>query len=306
MSPEGPLFLCVDGGGTRSRARLIGPGGAALAIATGGPCNPSTDLARALASLDEVWASCAGAVGLEHHRYSDVGLAIGAAGLYLASARDAFLAACPRFGSAVAMSDGYAALVGATGGAPGALIIAGTGVAGHRLYADGRSIQRDAWGWVAGDRGSGAWLGRHALRHCMAALDGIQTADRLARSVLTEIGGTSALVSGWLQHLGPDRLGALAPIVLDLAQHGDPAALRLQSRALDHLAGLASTLDAGGVPLYAAGGIAERLRDLLTLRLGRDAKAPQADAVTGCYLVASGRAPGEAASLFGTDMEDDA
>ena len=303
MSLDGPLTLCIDGGGTRSRARLVGPGGTDLTSAAGGPCNPSTDRDRALASLGDVWRQCATAVGLDPLDFARVGLAIGAAGLSVPSARNAFLAACPPFAGALAMSDGYAALIGATGGAAGALIIAGTGAAGHRLYADGRSIQRDAWGWVAGDRGSGAWLGRAALRHCLAAVDGLRPADRLARAVLKEIGGTVALSGGWLQDLGPDRLGSLAPTVLDLAHRGDPEALRLRSRAIEHLAALVNGLDAAEVPVYAAGGIADQLRMLLTLRLGREVLRPKSDAVTGCWLVAAGQAPAERAGVFGTTME---
>ena len=305
MSLSGPLYLCIDGGGTRSRARLVDEGGTSLTSAMGGPCNPSTDREQALASLRDVWTRCARAVGLDPEDCGRVGLAIGAAGLFVPRTRVSFLAACPPFSSAAAMSDGYAALIGATGGAPGALVVAGTGVAGHRLYADGRSIQRDAWGWVAGDRGSGAWLGRAALRHCLEAIDGVKPADRLARGILDAIGGTAALADGWLRDLGPDRLGQLAPVVLDLAHKGEPAALHLRARALDHLAALVTTLDASEVPLYAAGGIAEHLRSLLVLRLGREARKPKADAVTGCWLVASGQAPDEAASLFANMMENE-
>ena len=67
-----------------------------------------------------------------------------------------FLAACPPFARSCSMSDGYAALIGAGSGAPCSLLIMGTGIAGHRLFANGWSIQRDAWGWIAGDRGSGS------------------------------------------------------------------------------------------------------------------------------------------------------
>ena len=131
----------------------------------------------------------------------------------------------------------------------------------------------------------------------------MRPADRLARAVLETIGGTAALAGGWLANLGPDRLGSLAPVVLDLAQRGDAEALRLRARAIEHLAALVGVLDAAAVPVYAAGGIADQLRILLTLRLGREVLRPRSDAVTGCWLVASGQAPAERADLFGTTME---
>jgi glucosamine kinase len=289
MTPQpGRLFFCVDGGGTRSRAKLLDRDGIVLASALSGPCNPSTDPARALASLNDLWEQCrAGdpATGL-----ADVTLAIGAAGLYVPQTRAAFLAACPAFGRAVAMTDGYAALIGAGAGQPSALIIAGTGIAGHRLYGDGRSIQRDAWGWVAGDRGSGAWMGRKALRHCFAARDGVEPPSGLSRAV----------EAGWLRGLTPDRLGALAPVLLREAEAGEPVAVAIRSRAVEHLAALAVVLDATEVALYGSGGIADVLRTSLAERLGRPVLEPEADAPTGCFLVASGRAPHEQADFFGT------
>jgi glucosamine kinase len=72
------------------------------------------------------------------------------------------------------MSNGCAALIGAGSGAPCSLIIVGTGMAGHRLYAHGLSMQRDGWGSIAGDRGSGSWIDQKTLRHWLAALDGVE------------------------------------------------------------------------------------------------------------------------------------
>lgn len=232
---------------------------------------------------------------------SDVTLAIGAAGLYVPGTRAAFLAGCVRFGRSVAMTDGYAALIGAGQGQPSAFVIAGTGVAGHRLYADGRSIQRDAWGWVAGDRGSGAWIGRAGLRHCCAALDGVVPHDALSRAIFAAIGGPAALEAGWLRDLTPDRLGALTPVVLDQAAAGVAAAMAIRVRAVAHLNALAAVLDSADVSLYVAGGVAEVLRPLLADAIGRPVLQPEADALTGCWLVAGARAPTERADFFGTE-----
>ena len=292
------LILCVDGGGTRSRGRLADAAGVIRAEAFAGPLNPATDLTRALASLGELWASCAGATGCT---LAEATLAIGAAGLYLPAVQAAFRAGCPDYAGVVALSDGYAALIGAGRGQPSALIVAGTGVAGHRLYVDGRSIQRDAWGWVAGDRGSGAWIGRAGLRHCFAALDGIVPWDGLSEAILHAIGGRATVADGWVANLTPDRLGALAPVVLDRAAAADTAAITIRGRAVEHLAALAGVLDAGDVPLFAVGGIAEALLPLLAGALGRPVHPPEADALTGCWLVATGRAPPERVTLFATE-----
>jgi glucosamine kinase len=296
------LFFCIDGGGTRSRAALMDRDGRKLASALSGPCNPSTNRARALASLVELWSTCCQAIGRDPAQTADAVLSIGAAGLYVPATRDAFLADCPRFAHAVTLSDGYAALIGAGRGQPSAFLIAGTGVAGHRLYADGRSVQRDAWGWVAGDRGSGAWIGRAGVRHCFAALDGVVPRDALASVIFDAIGGFPALQAGWLKDLTPDRLGAFVPLVLEQADLDVSSAVAIRERAVAHLARLCGVLDSDTVPLYAAGGVADVLRPRLTEAVGRAVAQPEADALFGCWLVAADRAPPERADVFGTEQ----
>ena len=151
------------------------------------------------------------------------------------------------------MSDGYAALIGAGSGAPCSLLIMGTGIAGHRLYANGWSIQRDAWGWIAGDRGSGSWIGQKALRHFYAALDGVVPQDGLSRAVLGAIGGVDKLREGWMRGLGPERLAALAPLVFEQANAGDQTARRIRERAVELLAALIGVIASSEAPLVRGG-----------------------------------------------------
>ena len=291
---SGPVNFCVDAGGTRCRGRIVAPWGQALSEGEDGPCNPATDLDRAASSLTRLWVACATAAARDPADVSDVTLALGGAGLSVPSVRCRLLAACPRFVRSVVMSDGYAALIGAGGGRPCGLIIVGTGVVGHRLYADRRSIQRDGWGWIGGDRGSGAWLGQRALRHSLRVLDGILPRGILSDSVLAALRAGSQEPRSWLLGMGPERLAALAPLVLDAAEHGDADAARMLDRAVAHLAELAGTLDLDTADaLYLAGGLAAVMRSRLSRRLAREIALPEAGARTGCYLVATGAAPPE-------------
>jgi glucosamine kinase len=289
---QAPIF-CLDGGGSRSRARLIDPDGRVLAEAESGPCNPSTGLDRAIASTMALWNHCTAAAGIAPADQDDVVFAIGAAGIYVPSAREKYLAALPPFKRVVTMSDGYAALIGAGGGQPCGLMIIGTGIAGHRLWPNGLSVQRDAWGWIGGDRGSGAWLGIRALRHMLAVIDGICPKDELSHRVLGHFGGRAKL-SEAMTGMTPDRLAALAPIVLAAAEEGVPRAVQLRAAAIDHLAALARVLDIGPQDaLYAFGGLAAIFAPGIGAKLGHPVEIPQADAMHGCYLVAMGRAPTE-------------
>jgi hypothetical protein len=45
--------------------------------------------------------------------------------------------------------------------------------------------------------------------------------------------------------------------------------------------------------LYAFGGLADSFAPLLTKRIAHPVTVPQSDAMAGCYLVATGRAPAE-------------
>ena len=296
------LTFCVDAGGTRSRARIVDPEGRSLAEAASGPCNPATHFDKAVESVNDLWAQCAAAIGRRVDQTSDVVFAIGAAGTYL-HGRDRFLAACPPFASVSAMSDGYSALIGAGFGEPCSLLIIGTGIAGHRLFPNGLSIQRDAWGWIAGDRGSGSWMGQRALRHFFAALDGVVASDGLSQAVDKAIGGAEAIRGGWMRDLGPSKLASLAPLVLDQANAGDPAAVRIRGRAIEHLAALIGVISDDATPLYAAGGLVAPLRAALSEKAAHPILEPKGDALTGAWLVASGRAPEERVVLFGKTME---
>src|ERR1700688_4340736 len=77
---NGELYFCVDGGGTRSRGRLLDARGTALAEAAAGPCNPSTDLQRAVASIVDLWNQCCAAVGRPNAEFAGVVFSIGSAG----------------------------------------------------------------------------------------------------------------------------------------------------------------------------------------------------------------------------------
>ncbi|WP_413738263.1 BadF/BadG/BcrA/BcrD ATPase family protein [Sodalis sp. RH21] len=298
-------IFCIDGGGTKTRGRVYGRDGAVLAEAVAGPCNVSSDPALAAANVAAVWRACAAQIGQDAAAPEQVKAVIAAAGTLPAATRDVFLRQIPPFGALSLEMDGHAALIGAGGGQPCALIIAGTGAVAHRLYPGGRSIRRDGWGWIGGDRGSGVWLGRKALRHAVAVYDGITPPTILARRILRQLaaqGGIAETFAG----IRPYQIAAYAPLVIDCALEGDAFAQGLLSTAADHFERLAGLLDlTDGVPLYIAGGLAGVLGPHLAQRLGRPVAIPAADALYGCYLIAIGAATSEDAS-FSTYPDEEA
>src|SRR5207245_10207658 len=105
-----------------------------------------------------------------------------------------------------------AALLGAIGDGPGALVLAGTGSIVVAHDGRGRWTRAGGLGPLVGDEGSGVWLGREWLRTLAAGGD-LSTVLRLVHS--PDAAGRSA---------------ALAPRVLARARRGDSSA-RVIARA---------------------------------------------------------------------------
>ena len=80
------------------------------------------------------------------------------------------------------VTDANIALYGATGGAPGLVVIAGTGSICCGINARRKRFCAGGWGPIAGDEGGGAWLARRALRAVAHAFDG-----RGPQTALTEL-----------------------------------------------------------------------------------------------------------------------
>ncbi len=282
------MIFCVDGGGTNTRARLYSPDGAILAEAQAGPCNISTDPVTSAANIVSVWRSCAAISGCDADRPDLVRAVIGAAGTLPRTTREIFLKGLPPFAALDLVMDGHSAMIGAGGGLPCLLLIAGTGAVGHGLYSDGRSIRRDGWGWIGGDRGGGAWIGRKAIRHAVEVSDGLRPPTPLALAILREFeprGGIASALAG----IRPHEIAAYARLVFESARQGDVFADALVERAAEHFANLVSLLDIEpDLPVFMAGGMAVEIAPRLARRVGRDIRSPEGDALHGCYLIATG------------------
>ncbi|WP_213989134.1 BadF/BadG/BcrA/BcrD ATPase family protein [Sodalis sp. dw_96] len=299
------LIFCIDGGGTNTRGRLYDRDGTVLADAVAGPCNVSSDPAMAADNVVSVWRACAAQHGQGELSPENVTAVIAAAGTLPTVTRGVFLQRIPPFATLSLEMDGHAALIGAGAGRPCALIIAGTGAVAHRLYPDGRSIRRDGWGWIGGDRGSGVWLGRKALRHAVEVYDGIKAPTILARRILQQLASQGGIAESFAG-IRPFQIAAYAPWVIASAQEGDLFAQGLLHEATDHYERLAALLDLDeSVPLFMAGGLAGVLGPGLARRLGRPVAVPAADALYGCYLIATGAATSDDAS-FSTYQDEEA
>ena len=174
----GALYLGVDGGATRCRARLRDANGQALAEASGAAANIHVDFAGAVAALRAVVDELLAKAGLQDADRGLIAIGLGLAGFKEESDAARVAAAFPGFRLVRAANDATAACIGAHAGADGGLIIAGTGsaaiarVRGKETIIGGR-------GFALGDDGSGSHIGLDALRAAMRSHDGLGPASAL-------------------------------------------------------------------------------------------------------------------------------
>ncbi len=230
------LFIGIDGGGSGCRAAVARGDGPVIARAEGGPANIATDPDGALRAI----LACAEAA-LRQAGGSQADLRAAHAGLGLAGANargaaQRLLAALP-FAAARVETDAIAAALGALGGQDGILAALGTGSVFVRGQ-DGALRQFGGWGFVLGDEGSGARLGRSALARALRAVDGLEETTPFLAALLDSFGGAEGVVSFSLS-ASPAEFARLAP---DIIASDDPACRAIWGKSVSDVAEILSSL----------------------------------------------------------------
>ncbi|HEY8358353.1 MAG TPA: BadF/BadG/BcrA/BcrD ATPase family protein [Ramlibacter sp.] len=252
-------LIGVDGGGSGTRALLRRVGGPVVGQGQAGPSALGQGIAQAWRNIEVAVRAAFAEAALPVPGWDRCALAAGLSGVSHPPWRDAFLAADPGFGALAAETDSFTMLLGAHGGQPGAILIAGTGSIAEALRADGSRATVGGWGFPVADEGSGAWLGLHAMRHAQAALDGRANVSALARRVWMQCGDERDGLQAWCGSARQFEFAQLARLVFDV-EASDPVAAGLLQRATEALEDLALAIDPRGrLPLAASGSIGERL-----------------------------------------------
>lgn len=229
-----PWVLGLDGGGSRTVALIANEKGRVLGRGESGPATQHTaGLARAaeairsatFQALDDAGlmiqalsAACFALVGADHTIDRQV----------MASVIASLGLKCP----ITLEHDATAALAGATGGRPGAIIIADTGAMAYAEDGTGQRARADGYGPIVGDSGSGYEVGRKAIRAALRHEDGrgpatLLTERIMRRFMLGSMTDVLNLVHGNPAPLQRQDIAAIAPKVIQCAQEGDRVALDL-------------------------------------------------------------------------------
>ena len=228
-------IVCVDGGGTKTKAILADAMGKVVGTGLAGPSNYQTiGLEKA---CDAILTAIGDAIKSAEktnkmHRSSLVqGLIVvlGLAGADRPQDKKRFTskihALSPlTIAHLVVENDARIALAGATANQPGVVIIAGTGSIALGIDKHGHRARSGGWGPILGDEGSGYAIGKAALMTVLREYDGRGEATTLTGKILTklDIDNPEKLVP--LVYQGPlqrPEIASLARLVLEEATNGD-------------------------------------------------------------------------------------
>lgn len=270
------LVLGIDGGGTGCRAALADAEGHVLGRGRSGPANINTDVEGAAVNI---LAATTEALAGSGAGPQDVIATLGLAGGTITAATKRLAELLP-FAKTQIVNDAITATRGAMGNDDGILAAIGTGSV-FAVQRAGEVRQVGGRGFLLGDEGSGAVMGRDLLADAMRADDGFLPMTPLLQDVLAEFGGSEGIIS-FGNHASPAQFAELAPRIVT---SGDAAANRVFDRAVEDLRHILTTLqDGDNLPVVFIGGLgsyyAERLRGPWPVQKARG------DGVDGALLMA--------------------
>lgn len=251
------FFLGIDGGGTGCRAALADADGRIIGQGQGGPANINTDVEGAAVNILTATAQALEGTGADPR---DLIATLGLAGGTMTAATDRLALLLP-FARMQIVNDAVTATRGALGAQDGILAAIGTGSV-FAVQRCGDLRQVGGRGFLMGDEGSGAVLGRAMLSLAMRAEDGFADMTPALQEVLGEFGGIEGIIA-FGNRASPADFAALAPRVVG---SDDPAARQVFDTAVAEVRHILTVLQAEApLPIVFVGGLgpayAARLTD---------------------------------------------
>lgn len=278
------LYLGIDGGGSKCRARVQGDGVSGVGIA--GPANPFQNFEQAQASILAATRAALADAGLEARDMGRLVAGLGLAGVNVPRFYQLMTSWRHPFAAMYLTSDIHVACLGAHGGGDGAVIVAGTGSVGYASIGN-RHYSFGGHGIPFGDKGSGAWLGLEAIKAALLALDGLGPDTRLLAAIEQALGVTGIGIVDAMAGARTRDYGRLAPLVLAAAEAGDGVAEAILRDGASYLDSLAERLLATGASGFSLlGGLAPRIRPWMRADLTRCIVEPQHEPDEGAVLFA--------------------
>ena len=286
------LYLGIDGGGTHCRGRLRSSDGSLIGEAMAGAANTRLGVASAHNQILSIAMEILDQAGLDRNDLARTHLGAGLAGLHIEKDRKAFLDWTHPFASLEANNDAHIACLGAHGGVDdGGIFIMGTGSCGYGLL-EGKSFNVGGWGFMLSDDASGAQTGYRALRHALAALDGIVEGSPMTDQILFHFGDRQEEMVLWAAEAKPADYGHFARYVVNHADKGDKVATDLMKKCGSDASAMLRVLARHGLRrICLMGGFAEFVEPWLEADVTALLVPRLYDARDGAVLMAGGTLP---------------
>lgn len=223
------FFVGIDGGGTSCRAALAGPDGAVKGRGASGAANILTDLDNGVRHIIEAATAACLDAGHDKNLLPACSAVLGLAGANVESTVSA-VKRCLPFRNSVIENDALIAVNGALGDSDGAVAILGTG----SVFAakDGAEIRTiGGWGFVVGDQGSGAVLGRTLMQRALLAHDGVVAGSEVTDQMMSDFDNDPQAMVTFAHSAVPGAFARYAPLIFRLAGSGDAVAREIVTAA---------------------------------------------------------------------------
>ncbi|MEO9335814.1 N-acetylglucosamine kinase [Mesorhizobium sp. SB112] len=279
------LVLGIDGGGTSCRAALATSSGEVLGRGKSGPSNIMSDFDGARNNILEATRLAFVDAGKDPALIPQTTAVLGLAGTNVGGYGQRLKDVLP-FRQSFVESDALIALNGALGDHDGAIAIIGTG----SIFMSRKSAKLTTiggWGFMLGDLGGGARMGRDLLQETLIVHDDIRPGSALSSAVMEKFSGDPREIVKFGAASKPSDFGTFAPMVFDYIDKGDAVAVRVLARAVSDIEEALDVLKLDADDrLCLLGGLAQLFTPHLSERYRKIVHPPLQDALGGAVMMA--------------------
>ncbi|MBR9726708.1 N-acetylglucosamine kinase [Shewanella intestini] len=237
-----PLYLGVDGGGSKCRAIIYSQHQGVLGTGVAGRANPLHGIDHTLHSITVSTHLALDDAGLSRQLIGQLIAGVGLAGVNVPHLFNQINQWQHPFQAMYLTTDLHTACIGAHNGDDGAVIITGTGSCGY-VHVGEQSLLVGGHGFGLGDKGSGAWLGQKAVEHVLLTLDGFSDASALQAAMLDHLETDNATgIVELLAGKSSSEYAKLARVVLACANQGDSVAIGIVKEGAEYISAMARKL----------------------------------------------------------------
>lgn len=290
IGQDSPLYLGIDGGGSKCRVVLLDANDQILGEGLGGPANPLRGMKVATDSILNATQQALAVAGLTFNDMSRLIAGAGLAGVNMPQYYQLFSEWQHPFAEFHLTSDLHTACIGAHRGQDGAVIIIGTGSCGL-ADVNGKVLDIGGHGFPYGDNGSGAWFGNQLVHHVLLAKDQIGPTTLMTTLLEAELGVSATLdIVSQFMHATPTIYARYAPLVFAAAEQGDAVAQQVIEQGARHIDNIAKRLfSLNPTRLSLIGGLAYKVQPYLSAAVQSKITAAEASPEFGAVWFARNR-----------------